>query len=60
MDKKFCPKCKANTMQLADGIPLTKEEYLRVEDGPFVFKDKMTVYECSVCSFRRFEPKTAA
>ena len=52
MDKKVCPKCKANAMQLADKIPLTKEEYLGVADGPFVFKDKMTVYECSVCSFK--------
>jgi len=60
MDKNFCPRCKALTMELADGIPLTKEEYVRLEDGSFVFKDKITVYQCSVCSFMRFEPKTAA
>jgi hypothetical protein len=37
-----------------------RKKYVRVEDGPFVFKDKITVYQCSVCSFMRFEPKTAA
>jgi hypothetical protein len=52
--------CKALTTELADGIPLTKEEYVRVEDGPLMFKDKITVYQCSVCSFIRLEPKAAA
>jgi hypothetical protein len=42
--KRFCPKCKAWTMEPAD------------EPVPLVFKGKMTPYKCSVCSHVLYEP----
>jgi len=54
----MCPKCNTPTME--EGIVLTKEEYVRVEDGPFLFKDKLRGFSCSACGFNKFVPKTAA
>jgi hypothetical protein len=55
-EKKFCPACKAMTMEPAEGILLTEEEYERVEPGPLVFEGRMTPFQCPVCKMVRFEP----
>jgi hypothetical protein len=55
-ERKFCPTCKAFTMEPADGMPLTKEEYDRVEVGPLVFQGKLKIYQCPVCTYVLYEP----
>jgi hypothetical protein len=55
-DKKFCPACKAFTMEPAEGILLTPEEFNRLEPGPLVFEGRMTPFKCPVCSFIGYEP----
>jgi hypothetical protein len=54
--KRFCPKCKAWTMEPAEGI-LRPEEYERVEPGPpLICKGRITPYHCPVCKHLGFEP----
>jgi hypothetical protein len=45
--KKFCPKCKAWNMELAEGIVLTKQEFTRVEPVPLAFEGRLTPYRFS-------------
>jgi hypothetical protein len=55
-DKKFCPKCKAMTMEPAAGILISQEEFERVEPGPLVSEGRLTPYQCPVCKHLAFIP----
>jgi hypothetical protein len=48
-DKKFCPNCKAMTMEPAKGVAITPEELNQMEPGPPVFEGHLTPYQCPVC-----------
>ena len=54
-NKTFCPKCKALTMEPAEGILLTKEEFEGVATA-LTFAGRLTPYKCPVCSFTIYEP----
>jgi hypothetical protein len=53
--KRFCPKRKAWTMEPAEGILMTKEEFTRVEPGPLAYEGRLTPYHCPICSHVRYE-----
>jgi rubrerythrin len=55
-EKRFCPTCKAKTMEPAEGILLTQEEYDRVEPGPLTFAGRMTPFQCPICKHVGYEP----
>jgi hypothetical protein len=48
-DKKFCPHCKAMTMEPAEGVAITAEEVKQMEPGQPVFEGHLTPYQCPVC-----------
>jgi hypothetical protein len=47
--KRFCPRCKAWTMEPAEGILMTKDDFTRVEPGPLAFEERLTAYRCPIC-----------
>jgi hypothetical protein len=54
--KRFCPRCKAWTMEPAEGILVSPEEYERVEPGPpLIFDGFITPYHCPICKHLGFE-----
>jgi hypothetical protein len=54
--KRFCPKCRAWTMEPAEGILMTEEELMRVEPRPPAFEGRLTPYQCPICSQVGYEP----
>jgi hypothetical protein len=58
--KRLCPICKAWTMEPAEGILVSPEEYERVEPGPpLIFEGRIAPYHCPVCKHIGFEPVEA-
>ena len=51
-NKTFCPRCKALTMEPAEGILVTKE----IATGPLTFAGRLAPHKCPVCSFTMYEP----
>jgi hypothetical protein len=49
--KRFCPKCKAWTME---GLILKQHD--RMEPVPQVLGDRLTFYQCPVCLHVGYEP----
>ena len=48
-DKKFCPNCKAMTMEPAGRASVNPEELNQMESAPLVFEGRLTPYQCPVC-----------
>jgi hypothetical protein len=48
-DRKFCPNCKAMTMEPAEGSLLTQEELDQVDPALRVFEGRLVPYQCPVC-----------
>ena len=55
-EKKFCPKCKAMTMEPAEGIHITPEELNQMGAEPSVFAGKLTPYQCPICLHFAYQP----
>jgi hypothetical protein len=55
-EKKFCPKCKAMTMEPAEGIHITPEELNQMGAEPSVFEGKLTPYQCPICLHFAYQP----
>ena len=51
--KRFCPKCKAWTME---GLILKQAQHDRMEPAPQVLDDRLTFYQCPVCLYVGYEP----
>ena len=56
-DKKFCPNCKAMTMEPAEGTLITPEQLSQMEPGPPVFEGRLTPYQCPVCLHFAYQPE---
>jgi hypothetical protein len=56
-EKKFCPKCKAMTMEPAEGTVITPEELNQMESAPLVFEGKLTPYQCPICLHFAYQPE---
>ena len=56
-EKKFCPKCKAMTMEPAEGTVITPEELNQMESVPLVFEGKLTPYQCPICLHFAYQPE---
>jgi hypothetical protein len=55
-DKKFCPNCKAMTMEPAEGVVITPEELSQMEPASPVFEGKLMPYQCPICLHFAYQP----
>jgi Phage integrase family len=56
-DKKFCPNCKAMTMEPVEGTHITPEQLSHMEPGPPVFEGRLMPYQCPVCLHFAYQPE---
>jgi hypothetical protein len=49
--KRFCPKCKAWTME---GLKQAQPD--QTEPAPQALEDRLTFYQCPVCLYVGYEP----